>query len=83
MSEYLTEFEGYFADKNIKYLGLLAHKLRGAAITTGALKLAAATENLEHSAEIKKITIEDIEESYKKVCAEIIEVSKVLKKIGY
>lgn len=83
LPEYLTEFAGYYADENIKYLGLLAHKLKGAAVTVGAPRLAAATEELQHIAEVKKVTMEDVEESYRKVRAEIEEVILVLKKLGY
>jgi hypothetical protein len=32
---------------------------------------------------VNKITMEDVEEFYNKIHAEILEVSKVLKKIGY
>jgi len=82
LPEYLTEFESYYNSKNTESIGSLALKLKGASITIGATKLATLAGNLKHITEIKKATIEDIEEPYKNVCAAIVETLRVVKKFS-
>ena len=82
LPEYLTEFEEHHNNKDIESMGSLALKLKGASITIGAAKLAELAENLQQVTEFKKITIDDIEEPYKKVCAAIAETLRVVKKFS-
>jgi len=82
-SQYLSDFENAYKNKDIEMLFNLSHKLKGAATYAGASRLHVAASELCEATRSGKAKINDIICLYKNVCNEINEVAKLYKELGY